>query len=113
MERCFFPALTRSGSTDVQHHIRLKENSAPFKERSRRIPPAMLEEVRAHLKEMVDLQVIQRSESSFSSNVVLIRKKDGSLRFCIDLRKLNAITIPDAYALPRIDDTLDALKGAK
>ena len=73
----------------------------------------MLEEVRAHLKEMVDLQVIQRSESSFSSNVVLIRKKDGSLRFCIDLRKLNAITIPDAYALPRIDDTLDALNGAK
>ena len=106
-------SLDLGHATDVQHHIRLKENSAPFKERSRRIPPAMLEEVRAHLKEMVDLQVIQRSESPFSSNVVLIRKKHGSLRFCIDLRKLNAITIPDAYALPRIDDTLDALKGAK
>lgn len=98
-------------ATKVKHRIRLKEDT-PFKERSRRIPPAMIEEVRQHLKEMLDLGVIRRSESPYASNIVLVKKKDGSLRFCIDLRRLNSLTVRDAYALPRIDDTLDALGGA-
>jgi hypothetical protein len=73
----------------------------------------MIDEVREHLQEMLDLGVIRRSESPYASNVVLVRKKDGSLRFCIDLRRLNNLTVRDAYALPRIDDTLDALGGAR
>ena len=73
----------------------------------------MIEEVRNHLQEMLDLGVIRRSHSSYSSNVVLVKKKNGSLRFCIDLRRLNTLTVHDAYALPRIDDTFDALSGAK
>ncbi len=92
----------------VKHHIRLNDNT-PFKERTRRIPPAMIEEVREHLQEMLDLGVIRRSESPYASNVVLVKKKDGTLRFCIDLRRLNNLTVRDVYALPRIDDTLDAL----
>ena len=56
---------------------------------------------------------IQPSKGPFSSNVVLVRKKDGSLRFCIDLRKLNDRTVKDAYTLPRIDDTMDTLLGTK
>lgn len=101
------------GCTDrVKHHIRLTDDQ-PFKERSRRIPPAMIEEVRQHLQEMLDLGVIQKSESPYASNVVLVRKKSGELRFCIDLRRLNAKTVRDAYALPRIEETLDALRGAK
>ena len=62
---------------------------------------------------MLDLGVIQRSESPFASNVVLVRKKDQSLRFCIDLRKLNNRTIKDSYSLPRIEETLGTLYGAK
>ena len=61
---------------------------------------------------MLDIGAIQKSQSPWSSAVILDRKKDGSLRFCIDLRKLNAQTIRDAYGLPRIDETLDCLKGA-
>ena len=106
------------GSTDlgkaniVKHGIKLSDNT-PFKEPYRRIPPAMYEEVRQHLKEMLEADAIRPSESPYSSNVVLVRKKDGSLRFCIDFRKLNARTIRDAYSLPRIDDTIDTLIGAK
>ena len=73
----------------------------------------MIDEVLQHLQEMSDLGVIHWSESPYASNVVLVKKKDGSLRFCIDLRRLNSVTVRDAYALPRIDDTFDALSGAK
>ena len=55
---------------------------------------------------------IRKSSSPWASAVVLVRKKDGSLRFCIDLRKLNARMVKDAYELPRIDETLDCLNGA-
>ena len=56
--------------------------------------------------------MIRKSSSPWASAVVLVQKKDGSLRFCIDLRKLNARTIKDAYSLPRIDETLDHLGGS-
>ncbi len=73
----------------------------------------MYEEVRQHLKEMLEAGAIRKSESPYSSNVVLVRKKDGSLRFCIDFRKLNNLTIKDAYSLPRVDEALDTLTGAR
>ena len=85
----------------------------PFKDPYRRIPPGLYEEVRLHLKEMLEAGAIRESQSPFSSNVVLVRKKDCSLRFCIDFGKLNSRTIKDAYTLPRIDDTIDTLLGAK
>jgi hypothetical protein len=68
----------------VKHTIKLTDDT-PFKERHRRIPPHMVDEVRSHIKEMLNLGVIRRSESPYASGVVLVRKKDGSLRFCIDL----------------------------
>ena len=61
---------------------------------------------------MIEVGVIQKSSSPWASAVVLVRKKDGSLRFCIDLCKLNACTIKDAYSLPHIDETLDCFGGA-
>lgn len=101
------------GKTNLlKHEIRLTDNT-PFKEPYRRIPPGMFQEVRQHIKEMLDVEAIRPSQSPYSSNIVLVRKKDGSLRFCIDYRKLNSKTIKDAYILPRIDDTIDRLAGSR
>ncbi len=96
----------------VEHKINLTDE-IPFKHRHRRIPPGMFEEVRDHLKQLAAAGIIRRSHSPWSSGVVLARKKDGKLRMCVDYRALNSRTIKDSYALPRIDEVLDALAGAK
>ena len=72
----------------IKHKIRLTEQT-PFKERYIHIPPHMYDDVRAHIQEMLDIGAICTSHSPWASAVVLVRKKDGGLRFCIDLRKLN------------------------
>ena len=101
------------GRTDkVKHSIKL-DNYMPFKERYRHRPPHQYEEVKQHLKEMLEIGAISESKSPWASAVVLVRKKDVSLRFCIDLRKLNARTVKDAYSLPRIEETLDCLNGTQ
>ena len=74
--------------------------------------PVQFKEVRAHLREMLTVGAIRRSTSPWASPVVLVRKKDGNLRFCINLHKLNSHTIKDAYSLPRIEESLDCLNGA-
>ena len=96
----------------AKHRIKL-DTDEPFKEPHRRIPPAIFQEVREHLQEMLDAGAIRRSQSPYSSNVVIVRKKDGSIRFCVDYRKLNKKTVKDAYALPRVDDTLHLLAGSQ
>ena len=93
------------------HEIQLTDPK-PFKEAYRRIPPALYDEVRNHLQEMLDLGAVVPSKSPWASPVVLVRKKDGSLCFCIDLRKLNSRTVRDAYSLPRIEESLESLSGA-
>ncbi|XP_048250935.1 uncharacterized protein LOC125378965 [Haliotis rufescens] len=99
------------GHTDlVTHRIELTDET-PFKERHRRIPPSMYQEVKDHIKQMLDAKVIRPSASPYASPVVLVRKHDLSLRFCIDYRKLNSRTIRDSYALPRIEETLDTITG--
>ena len=90
----------------LKHNIQLTDQH-PFKERYRRISPHLFEEVKQHLQEMVGVGAIRRSFSPWASVVVLVRKKDGERRLCIDLRKLNDRTVKDGYALPRIEDTLD------
>ena len=72
----------------IKHKIKLT-NQTPFKERYRHIPPHMYDDVRAHIQEMLDIGAIHKSHSPWASAVVLVCKKDGGLRFCIDLRKLN------------------------
>ena len=62
---------------------------------------------------MLDIGAIQKPHSLWGSTVVLVRKKDGSLTFCIDLRKMNNWTIKDAHLLPHIDETLDSLQGSQ
>ena len=62
---------------------------------------------------MLENNVISPSFSPWSAPVVLVQKKDGTKRFCVDYQKLNAVTEPDVYPMPHIDDTLDALHGAR
>ena len=112
-QHLFSKSPTDLGKTDVVKHEIHLTTEVPFREPYRRIPPGMIEEVRQALKDMLDVGAIRKSSSPYCSNVVLCRKSDGSLRFCIDLRKLNSRTIKDAYTLPRIEDTLDRLVGAK
>ena len=69
--------------------------------------------MKEELKKMMEDGVIEESRSGWGTPVVLIKKKDGSLRFCVDYRKLNALTSPDAYPMPRVDEILDQLGGAK
>ena len=100
------------GKTDlIQHHIELTDYT-PIKHRYRRIPPHQYDEVCKHLREMLKIRAIRKSNSPWASPVVLVRKKDGSLRFCINLRWLNTRTVKDAYSLPQIEDALDSLGSA-
>ena len=96
----------------VKHHIKLTD-PVPFKEAYRRIPPQMYDEVKAHIQEMLNLGAIRPSNSPWASAIMLVRKKDGRLRFCIDLRRLNNRTIKDVYSLPKIESILDSLIGAQ
>ena len=73
----------------------------------------MYDEVKVYRQEMLDLGAIRPSNSPWPSAIVLVRKKDGRLRFCIDLRRLNNRTVKDAYSLPKIESILDSLFGSK
>ena len=101
------------GRTSVLQHRIDTGNAAPVHLPPRRVPQARREEVRRLLQEMLHSGVVEPSEGPWSSPIILAKKKDGSLRFCVDYRKVNAITRKDAYPLPRVDDTLDMLGGSK
>lgn len=96
----------------VSHDIPLLDD-VPIRQRYRRIPPSDYDDVRAHIRQLLDNQVIRESCSPYASPIVLVRKKDGSLRLCVDYRLLNGKTRKDAFPLPRIEESLDALSGAR
>ena len=97
------------GCTDlVKCKIRVVDDE-PFKETFQRIPPPMVEEVRAHMEEMLEVGTIHPSQSPWCNNVVLVREKDGGLCFCIDFCKLNARIKQDSYPLPCIQEAIDRL----
>jgi hypothetical protein len=73
----------------------------------------MRDEVDKHIDEMLQKKVIEPADGPRSSGIVLVKKKDGSTRFCVDYRRLNDLTTKDAYPLPRIDDSLEQLSGNK
>ena len=85
----------------TKHEIMVADDE-PFKERSWRIPPPMVEEVRAHMKEMLEAGAICANQSPWCNAVMLVRKKDGGLHFCINFCKLNARTKQDSYSLAHI-----------
>jgi hypothetical protein len=95
-------------TTLVQHDIETGD-CPPIRQPPRRIPGGQLKEFEQELDRMLAAEVIESGQSPWASPVVLVRKKDGSVRFCVDYRRLNAATTFDAYPIPRIDETLEAL----
>ena len=98
--------------THSTEHIIQVTDDTPFKEQFRQIPPPLIEEVRNHLKEMLESGTITPSQGDWCNTVVLIWKKDSSLHFCINFHCLNAHTKKDSYPLPRIQEVVESLVGA-
>ena len=101
------------GRTGIIKHRIPTGDAQPIKQRPRRVPVHMNEEIDRQLENMLKENVITPSTSPWASSIVMVKKKDGSNRFCVDYRKLNDITIKDAYPLPRVDESLDQLAGSK
>ena len=111
--QAIFPQKGEIGQTKVlQHKIRTGD-APPVRQRPRRTHFYQREESRKVLQEMLDSNNVRPSSRPWASPVVLVKKKDGSLRFCVDFLKLNSLTRKDAYSLPRIDDTLNSLADSK
>jgi hypothetical protein len=102
-----------TGRTTAAKHTIETGGSAPIRQRPRRIPAAYRQEAGRLVSEMLGKGTIRQSQSPWASPIVLIKKKNGSLRFCVDYRKLNSVTRKDAYPLPRVDETLDTLANAQ
>ena len=96
----------------IKHRISV-DNTRPIKQATHRVFVHMQDELDRHINLMLDNDIIQPLASPWASAIVLVKKKDGSRRFCIDYRCLNDVTVKDAYPLPRIDEFLDQLAGSK
>ena len=98
-------------TSQLQHHI-VTRNAVPVRQPARRMSPYQ-REVRTLLSDMQKRGIIQPSKSPWASPIMLVHKKDNTLRFCVDYRRLNELTKKDAYPLPRVDDTLETLSGSQ
>ena len=100
------------GNTPLLEHA-IETDGPPLRQPYRRQNPAVRREEMAQVQQMLSSNAICPLNSPWASPVVMVRKKDGSLLFCVDFRQLNTATVKDAHPLPRIDDLLDTLHGAK
>jgi hypothetical protein len=111
-ERVFepFPA-GRPPDRGFEHVIELEEGSKPMITTPYRHPKRFKDEIEKAIKELLEMGHIRPSSSPFASSVVLVKKKDGTMRMCIDYRALNKKTIKNRYPIPRIDELIDELHG--
>ncbi|KAL1260059.1 hypothetical protein QQF64_007886 [Cirrhinus molitorella] len=104
---------TDFGYTTAVTHSVPTGDAPPIKQRHRRIPPQVFQEVKKHVQDLVSQGILRESCSPWASPAVIVIKKDGSIRFCCDYRRLNKVTCKDAYPLPRVEESLDALGNAQ
>ncbi|KAA0037817.1 pol protein [Cucumis melo var. makuwa] len=97
---------------EVEFAIELKPGTVPISRAPYRMAPAELKELKVQLQELLDKGFIRPSLSPWGAPVLFVKKKDGSMRLCIDYRELNKVTVKNRYPLPRIDDLFDQLQGA-
>ena len=97
----------------VEHEIEIEEGSVPHREGARRTTPHKSEACRRENEMLMEYDMIEPSKSPWACGVVMAKKKEGQRRFCSDFRYLNAVTIKDAYPIPRIDESLSKLGDAK
>lgn len=100
------------GCTTMAEHV-IVTNSPAIKQRYYRVNPVIQAQIDKELDEMLKLDIVEPSSSPWSSPILLVKKKDGSYRFCVDFRKLNSVTVRDSYPLPQVSDTLDKLRDAR
>jgi hypothetical protein len=98
---------------DIEFIIELQPGTAPISKRPYRMPPNELAELKIQLQDLLDKGFIRPSASSWGCPALFVKKKDNSLRLCVDYRPLNAVTIKNKYPLPRINILFDQLAGAK
>ncbi|KAL0549558.1 hypothetical protein IC582_014043 [Cucumis melo] len=97
---------------EVEFSIELEPSTVPISRAPYRMAPAELKELKVQLQELLDKGFIRPSVSPWGAPVLFVKKKDGSMRLCIDYRELNKVTVKNRYPLPRIDDLFDQLQGA-
>ncbi|KAL0550022.1 hypothetical protein IC582_014518 [Cucumis melo] len=97
---------------EVEFAIELEPGTVPISRAPYRMAPAELKELKVQLQELLDKGFIRPSVSPWDAPVLFVKKKDGSMRLCIDYRELNKVTVKNRYPLPRIDDLFDQLQGA-
>ncbi|KAI8519781.1 hypothetical protein Bbelb_030380 [Branchiostoma belcheri] len=101
------------GHTTVLEHDIPTGDAAPIREPYRRIPPTLYQDVREQIQKLQDSGIIRESTSPWGAGLVLVKKKDGSVRFCCDYRRLNEVTHKQSFPLPRVEESLEALGNAK
>ncbi|KAL0154104.1 hypothetical protein M9458_050563, partial [Cirrhinus mrigala] len=101
------------GRTNLVKHTIRTGDAQPIRQRAYRTSPHIRAEIDRQVQQLLSHDVIEESCSPWASPVVLVKKRDGSYRFCIDFKKLNAVTVKDSYPLPRASDALDSLAGAR
>ena len=99
--------------TIAKHPVELEPGATPHREGARRMSPDKAERANQEVRNLLALGMIQPTLSTWANGIVMVKKKNGELRFCCDFRPLNAVTIKDAYPLPRIDENLSRLGNAK